>query len=582
MKPTATFLNRIDQFLHSISEQSPRTETSALLVRPYNRSNEMIEILGSLHSDQCFLDYTIHLEGGDELRINRLVACMMSDFIYTKETSDTGREMNRDCVDMPDVTLDEIRLLIAIVFRTTPRITRSVLCRLILIADEYQFPESIRKVLEPTDHVGDDTVMTDSDTNAVNPDVEMTDEDAANGGSDGGAVHLKIHNGSDDMIECLNSLCSMKKFLDYEIVLENAHILPTNKLVMCMMSRTIRMKCLGENGTSGSKQFNMPKVDALCLDSLIRIGLNNRVDIQMHMLDQLIDVAVEYEFIESLYMHLRTTKNPNEKNIGGVYISECPESFQPKCMCLEINSIQINVRQIVPLLLNGVHVEVRGSVLTLESLKWNASTHPGLGFTHCMEYVEVAQQLKGLRPKAVKSSTPKSSAYYSISHTVVPHVAYDLIAYGLALEQSGIRSQNPPRDFDPQPPYVINVRGRLMNIRRLIPFIIYAMCDSYSKYEQQSTSKKSLEPCELCYDGKLSKWTLTELNVVSQPPLVKLYHDMALLSLKKNPSRLSSESVELYQEILTGHVTGFYNPIQDLISFGRWLVNNSDNAFKLN
>jgi hypothetical protein len=104
----------------------------------HDKSDDMIERLGSLHSRALFHDCTVLLSGDNTLRMNKLIVCMMSAIIRFKCTTGIGNAQS-NIFDMTDVSLPELQILTGIVFRKSTRMHASTLDTLIFIADEYEF-----------------------------------------------------------------------------------------------------------------------------------------------------------------------------------------------------------------------------------------------------------------------------------------------------------------------------------------------------------------------------------------------------------------------------------------------------------
>ena len=78
-------LNRMDRLLQS----NPATSAKLFIVKEHDGSDDLVEWLAVLHKDELFLDYVIHTQNGI-CNVNRLIACMMSDFIEGNNFSGVG------------------------------------------------------------------------------------------------------------------------------------------------------------------------------------------------------------------------------------------------------------------------------------------------------------------------------------------------------------------------------------------------------------------------------------------------------------------------------------------------------------
>jgi len=611
MNPNAThmsmFLKRIDDFLqstltlntqpdnrkrHAVKYIGTQASSSELLiVNPHSGSDELIEMLWMLHSETHFCDYAIELKYKNLFPINRLIACMMSEFIYTQQNTHVGSIRHDINHSMPDVTSTELRLLMDVAFRKPTYVTKSTLVRLGYIADKYSFVKPVCNALQATmneytisdvNHVSNDEGMLDDDTEMMDGDTMMTDNTPGTKEPDNDQVLIKQHNESSALIEKLASLHSEKTLSNYQIKLADKATLDTNKLVAYAMSGIIQQKSQTSIGNATENTFNMEDVTLFELTLLMNLVFQKRQYMPEYTLGRLICIADEYEFSESVRTLLWQTMYPYEAVIGKLKIRSLPKGFNPqKAITLNIEGTPLNVRQIVPLLLNSIPVTIRTREIALDSLQWDAHLFVE-GYTHSMEYVEVAQMLGGFAPCAAHSGyVPRGTAIRSISRETVPHVAYDLIEYGKYLALNGMCA-DPASYFNPVPEYRISARGYSMNARRLVPFIINSMYASFVANEKLSQPRKYPNPQNIRYYDGDSRWTLDEqwIQEITAPD-IQLYFEVAKLAFGMESPRMPASSKELYNQTLTGTKTGFYSPIEDLVSFGKWLAHNERSQFVL-
>ena len=568
------FLKRIDKLLQSI----PAVNTQQLIVDEHDGSNDLIERLALLHQENEFLDYEIGTKDGI-IKINRLMANMMSKYIETYHVTTIGQERENSRVDMPDITSEELNLLISIVFRQPRRVTTSILCRLVSIAAKYLFLNPVQEALRET-------------MNECGPNRDDMVIDGALEVTDNYQVDIRIHNGSDKMIEILGSLHSNQLFHNYTIELEEEvrfgtaekMTLNMNKLIACMMSRVIRQKCITDVGKANSNIFDMRDVSVSELELLTEIVFRKHKSISEPILDRLIFIADEYEFQDCVCTKLWKTMYSREVTTGDLYIASFPNEFDPQAAIgLTILGTLVNVRQIVPLLLNGIPVMIKNNNIELSDLRWDASVMT-IGRSYSVEYVEVAQRLAGLNPNAFSGGgyAPRGEATMTISRETVAHVAYDLIEYGMHLALNSM-SDELTGDFNPTPEYWVDVRGDKMNARRLVPFIINSMYASFVIKEKSTGDKPSqLKPKNIKYRDNDRQWKLNEdwIQKITDTD-TKLYFEIARLAFGMESRRILPETLNLYKQTLNGEKTDFYSPLQDLVSFGKWLAHNESRQFDL-
>jgi hypothetical protein len=562
-------LNRIDRLLQS----NPTTSKELFIVNGHEGSDDLVEWLAILHTDQQFLDYAIHTQD-DMCNINRLVACMMSEYIENYHFSGIGSGISDEHLMLRDITSKELNLLIAIVFRQPTRVTKSVLRRLFSIAWQYMFWEPVRMVLGAT--------MDDNGMKYVNPFQDDMDTDDATDGVDSdfsneildySLVDIKIHNKSDDMIERLGELHLHALFHNCTVQVTGDNTLGMNKLMACMMSGIILAKFETDIGHTNSNTFDMKDVSLTDLQRLTDIAFRKDTSMYAPTLDRLIFIADEYDFHFSVCIKLWKTMYAHEQITEQLHISAIPEGFSPqKPIPLNMNGTLLNVRQIVPLLLNKIDVMVQGKVIGLGSLKWNARTLVN-GRTYGVEYVEAAQMLAGLDPSAMHGYAPRGMTMQYVARETVAKVAYDLIEYGKNLALNGMYPE-PETYFDPRPAYPVTAHGTSMNARRLVPFIINSMYASFVIKERLDGDRRNyLNPQIIMYNGKGSRWALDDpwVKEITDPD-TKLYFDIAWLAFEMRTHQMTARANALYKQTLNGEKQGFYNPMWDLISFGTWLA----------